>query len=98
MEKVFKEIGKLMKDNRSSAFQIISYRYLEIYVKLIYRDCNEYFVAHYDSKKMDGSYLPLERLGFSKDRDIIGEEKSFRSLYEVIEEEVSNIDKSQELK
>lgn len=87
MEQIFQEIGKALEGKRFSTFKIVGYQHVDFLIKLIYHDCDEYYIAEYDGSKNDGSYLPLKRLGFSKDRN---ETYEVCKEYKALEKEIEN--------
>jgi len=87
MEELFRQIGKLIANKNASEFKIMGYKHLSVIVKLIYHDCNEYFIANYSSKH-DGSFDPLVRMGYGPDRDTLEEVKKWVSEWKALEEEI----------
>jgi hypothetical protein len=62
-KQLFTNIGKLVNDSRASSFEIRGYKYLDVIVKLIYDDCDEFYIGEYNED------FKLRRIGFSEDRD-----------------------------
>ena len=91
MVELFKEIGALIDNRNASQFKIMGYCHLDVIVKLVYDDCDEYFIAKY-SQKNDGSFSPLERVGFSFDRPYLGEVESWVKEWDKLEKETKNIE------
>jgi hypothetical protein len=87
MEQIFQEIGKALKGKKFSTFKIVGYQHVDFLIKLIYHDCDEYYRAVYDGSKNDGSFLPLQRIGWSTNRK---EKFEADNEYKALEQEIKN--------